>query len=126
MEIKEYDDIKLFTFYSIIPEESMRGKMICSFLHDPDNIYYFAYFRNYADGINARCRISMTESKYLDSDFILTTEERDLIIKILTEYNIWDKLIESERIERIECGFNPLPDKINMPDYNKLEISDNE
>lgn len=124
MELIEYDDIKLFTFYSLIPKESMRGKMICSFLHEPEEIYYFAYFREFGTGVNDRCRISMTEPKYLDSDFILTAEERDLIIKVLTEYNVWDQMIDIERSERKECGYSPLPDNMIMPDYHKLEIID--
>ena len=122
MELVEYDDIKIFTFYSLIHEESMRGKMVCSFLHEPEDIYYFAYFRDFGTDTDNRCRISMTEPKYLDSDFILTAEERDLIIKILTEYNVWDQMIEIERSERKECGFSLLPDNMIMPDYNLLEI----
>lgn len=121
MELIEYDDIEIFPFYRYIQDESMYGKDICSFIHEPENVYYFAYFRKLGSSTD-RCRISMTEPKYLDSDFILTAEERDLIIKILTEYNVWDQMIEAEREERKFWGINPLPDNMIMPDYSKLEI----
>lgn len=119
--IIEYDSIKIFPFYSFIQEDSMYGKAIANFLHDPEDIYYFVYFRDLKTSID-RCRISMTEPKYLESDFILTIEERNLLIKILTEYNVWNKLIDAEKEDRKELGFNSINCNLLMPNYNLLEV----
>lgn len=122
---EEYeDDIAMFGLYNEENhDESLYGKFITVPRHDPFDIIYFKYIRDMRVVPVQYCRISMTEAKYLDSDFILTSTEKDLIVKEIGSY--WKLLVDAENEERRDNGIKEIILN-SIPDYSILEVQEDE
>lgn len=117
----EGDPVDIIGLYSIHYKDELAGKCITLPRHEPVDTIYFCYFRNLNESTDC-CRISMTEAKYLDSDFKLTRDELDLIIDTLKNDGIWERLVEAEIMFRVEEGISILWNLGKMPDYETLEV----
>lgn len=118
------DDAAIFGLYDEKEnDETLYGKFITVPRHEPYYMVYFKYIRDMRKFPVKYCRISMGYPGYLDSDFILTKAERDLIVNKIKD--LWDQLVAAENSERRD---NNEPEIIidSIPDYSKLKVCDEE